>query len=453
MTAENLYDVSQWPECDAHEDVGAVINAIIADVKRRQRAYDPEGGLGRPGATIYIPAGDWRLATQVVVDVSYLRIVGSGHGFVSSSIRFNMDESRWPDLHEVWPGGSRVMVDLPAAPDEDGRAGAAFVVERDGDPRISSVEFEGFCIDGLHFADDGLGVDDNPENSYVNGRTGIYVASPCDSFRVDAMGMVYLEHGLVVRGADALSVHGNFIAECGSCIELRDWGQASKITDNLLGAGYKGRSIYAEHFGGLLVSGNNVFPRGADSVRLDDCARCTVTGNRLHSFYPGMLDLRGRCAENLVAANHLYRAFEPWPPMRMHGNGLDDGYGLLHIEGDRNTVVANHISEVIDPEHLNPVDAPPVVIRVASGTGNYLAANHPVAMTESASIGEDEEDSCYEAQVGAMLANDRAVPIDMTAVKVDAGATGNIVLDSATDAQADLDRAANAFRPIPSVGA
>lgn len=75
--------------------------------------------------------------------------------------------------------------------------------------------------------------------------------------------MVYLEHGLVARGADALSVHDNFIAECGSCVELRDWGQASKITGNLIGAGYKGRSIYAQRFGGLLVSGNNAPPPAA----------------------------------------------------------------------------------------------------------------------------------------------------------------------------------------------
>lgn len=189
-----------------------------------------------------------------------LRIEGDGHGFVSSSIRYNMADDHWPDLHEVWPGGSRVMVDLPARPDADGRAGAAFLVERGGNPRISSVEFSGFDIDGLHFVDDGTGVDANPENSYINGKTGIYVASPCDSFRVEGMGMVYLEHGLVARGADALSVHDNFIAECGSCVELRDWGQASKITGNLIGAGYKGRSIYAQRFGGLLVSGNNAPP-------------------------------------------------------------------------------------------------------------------------------------------------------------------------------------------------
>lgn len=86
------------------------------------------------------------------------------------------------------------MVDLPARPDTDGRAGAAFLVERDGDPRISSVEFSGFNIDGLHFVDDG-GTDSNPENSYVNGRTGVYVASPCDSFRIEGMGMVYPSTG------------------------------------------------------------------------------------------------------------------------------------------------------------------------------------------------------------------------------------------------------------------
>lgn len=452
MTSQNYYDVTDWPEGDPREDIGQVINSIIRDIKKRQTDSDATTGFGKPGATIHIPSGDWRLATQVLIDVSYLRIEGDGHGFVSSSIRYNTDEERWPDLHEIWPGGSRVMVDLPARPDTDGRAGAAFLVERDGDPRISSVEFSGFNIDGLHFVDDG-GTDSNPENSYVNGRTGIYVASPCDSFRIEGMGMVYLEHGLVVRGADALSAHGNFIAECGSCIELRDWGQASKVTDNLLGAGYKGRSIYAQRFGGLLVSGNNVFPRGAESVRLDDCARCTVTGNRLHSFYPGMLDLRGRCAENLVAANHLYRAWEPWPPMQMHGNGLDDSYGLLRVEGTRNTVVANHVSEIIDPEHLEPAGAVPVAIRVSDGSGNYIAANHVVAMTESAVIGDEAADSCFGAQVDAMLANERAVPLDMTAVRIDPSSTGNVVLDTATDAQADMDRSVNAFRPIPAIGA
>src|SRR5699024_5479196 len=103
--------------------------------------------------------------------------------------------------------------------------GAAFYVKREGSPRISSVEFENFCIDGLHFVDDGSGIV-NQENTYTNGKTGIYIAGEQDSFRITGMGLVYLEHGVTVYHADALSIHDNFIAECGSCIELRGWGQA-----------------------------------------------------------------------------------------------------------------------------------------------------------------------------------------------------------------------------------
>ena len=124
----------------------------------------------------------------------------------------------------------------------------------------------------MHFIEDGS-VNTNPENTYTNGKTGIYVASACDSFKITGMGFVYLEHGITIYHADALTIHDNFIAECGNCIELRGWGQASKITDNLIGAGFKGYSIYAQNFGGLLITSNNVFPRGASSIYFDGVSR------------------------------------------------------------------------------------------------------------------------------------------------------------------------------------
>ncbi|MGO6755443.1 right-handed parallel beta-helix repeat-containing protein, partial [Rhizobium ruizarguesonis] len=77
-------------------------------------------------------------------------------------------------------------------------------VKRTGNPRISSVEFADFCIDGLHFMDDGSGQND-AENSYRNGKTGIYVGSANDSFRITGMGLIYLEHGVTVYDADALA--------------------------------------------------------------------------------------------------------------------------------------------------------------------------------------------------------------------------------------------------------
>lgn len=448
MTSPNAYDVTRWPAGDPSKDIGAVINSIIADIKARQADRDIRDG-GKPGAVIYIPPGDYRLATQVLIDISYLRIVGSGHGFTSSSIRFNTPADEIRNWHEIWPGGSRVLVDLPAdMAGDDVRA--AFLVKRDGNPRLSSIEFADFCIDGLHFEDRVGGGD--PENSYRNGKTGIHIASANDSFRITGMGLIYLEHGIVAHHSDALTVDNNFIAECGNCLELRGMGQASKISNNLIGAGYDGHSIFAENFGGLLVSGNNVFPRGRSSVHFSGVARSSITGNRLHSFYPGMLIFSENCSENLVSSNHFLRDREPWAPMKGYDNGLDDQFGLLHINGDNNSVIANHISESIDARFLKPAGQKPVIIRLVSGGGNYVANNHVVATTEPAQEDDAPNSACFATQVEAILSTGSLTRLDVVAVKVEPGSTHNIILDSGSEAQVEIDRAVNAFRGTPVPG-
>ncbi len=444
MVGGNRYDVTTWPVGDPHQDVGEVINSIIADIHRRQTSTDVDDG-GKPGAVIYLPPGDYRLRTQVVIDLSFLRIEGSGHGFTSSSIRFNVPQDQWSDLHELWPGGSRVLVDLPLEDGADQAAGAAFHVEREGSPRISSVEFADFCIDGLHFEPDGSGM--HPENTYRNGKTGIYVAGANDSFRITGMGLVYLEHGLTICNADALSVHDNFIAECGSCVELNGWGQASKITDNLIGAGFHGRSIYAENHGGLLVAANNVFPRGSSSVEFDRVTRSLITSNRLHSFYPGMVVLRGDSSENLVGSNHFLRDHEPWEPFLGVGNGKDDSYGILRISGDDNSVIGNHFSEVIDSQNIRPTGATPVIVRLAAGTGNYVANNHVVAKDVPAR----NSDSAFTAQVDSLLTTEAARRLEVTTVHVDPASTRNTVVDSGDETQVVMSRESNAFRPTPTM--
>ncbi|MDO9397607.1 MAG: NosD domain-containing protein [Herbiconiux sp.] len=448
MSSADRYDVTTWPVGDPADDIGEVLNSIIADIRSRQAGSAGRGAGadgGRPGAVIVIPPGDYRLRTQVVIDISFLRIEGSGHGFTSSSIRFNVPEHEWPDLHELWPGGSRILVDRALADGATELDGAAFVVARDGSPRISSVEFSGFCIDGLHFVADGSAR--HPENTYANGKTGIYVASANDSFRITGMGFVYLENALTVCNADALSIHDNFVAECGSCIELRGWGQASKITDNLVGAGPEGYSIYAENHGGLLITANNVFPRGASSVHLEAVTRSSVTANRLHSFYPGMVVLSGGSSENLVASNHLLRDLEPWEPFLGVDNGLDDLYGLVRVEGNDNSIIGNHVSEVIDAEGIRPAGARPVVIRLASGRGNYVATNHVVGRNVHAATGG----SAFEAQVEALLSTEASDTLTVTAVAVDAASVRNTVLDTGTDAEVLADRTVNAVRPTPTV--
>jgi len=444
MTGANRYDVSTWPVGDPAEDIGEVLNSIIADVKSRQRSTDDDQG-GKPGAVIYIPPGDYHLRTQVVIDISFLRIEGSGHGFTSSSIRFNTPKEEWPALHELWPGGSRILVDIPRSAGEDESSGAAFYIERSGSPRISSVEFVGFCIDGLHFDPDGSERD--PENTYVNGKTGIYVACANDSFRISEMGFIYLEHALTIYNADALSVHDNFLAECGSCIELRGWGQASKVTDNLVGAGFKGYSIYAENHGGLLITANNVFPRGGSSVYLTGVTRSSVTNNRLHSFYPGMVILTGNSSENLVGSNHFLRDREPWTPFVTIDNGLDDDAGLLCVSGNNNSVIGNHFSAVLDLQNVRPLGATPVIIRLIAGSGNFVSSNHVVGVGVHARSG----DSAFSAQVDALLTTEGTDDLSFSSVVVDSESVRNTILDSGSEAQAVMDRAHNAFRATPMV--
>lgn len=443
MAGKNYYDVTDWHVGNPYTDIGEVINSILADIKSRQQETDVNDE-GKPGAVIYIPSGDYHLKTQVKIDISYLKIQGSGHGFVSSSIRYNVPQEQWKDLHDIWPGGSRILVDLKPEKNDE-RSGAAFLVEREGDPRISSVEFENFCIDGLHFVDDGNG---DPENTYVNGKTGIYVASAQDSFRIIGMGIIYLEHGVTLYNSDALSVHDNFIAECGNCVELRGAGQASKITDNLMGAGYRGHSIYAENFGGLLVASNNIFPRGRSIVHFRGVLRSSVTANRFHSFYPGMLIFED-CRENLVSSNHFLRDHEPWPPMQGYDNGLNDDYGLIHIEGSCNSVISNHISETIEMQYLKPAGIKPVVIRLVSGTENYVACNHIVATTQADKKEKEGDSSCFDAQVGALLSMNELVRLSVDAVRVDAASSDNVILDTCRESEAAMDFDINVFRGIP----
>ena len=443
MAGKNYYDVTDWHVGNPYTDIGEVINSILADIKSRQQKTDVNDE-GKPGAVIYIPSGDYHLKTQVKIDISYLKIQGSGHGFVSSSIRYNVPQEQWKDLHDIWPGGSRILVDLKPEKNDE-RSGAAFLVEREGDPRISSVEFENFCIDGLHFVDDGNG---DPENTYINGKTGIYVASAQDSFRITGMGIIYLEHGVTLYNSDALSVHDNFIAECGNCVELRGAGQASKITDNLMGAGYRGHSIYAENFGGLLVASNNIFPRGRSIVHFRGVLRSSVTANRFHSFYPGMLIFED-CRENLVSSNHFLRDHEPWPPMQGYDNGLNDDYGLIHIEGSCNSVISNHISETIEMQYLKPAGIKPVVIHLVSGTENYVACNHIVATTQADKKEKEGDSSCFDAQVGALLSMNELVRLSVDAVRVDAASSDNVILDTCRESEAAMDFDTNVFRGIP----
>lgn len=438
----NEYWVDQWPTGDCFEDLGIVLNSMISDIKSRQSEKNLDN-RGKPGAVIYIPPGDYKLKTPVLIDISFLRIEGKGHGFISSSIRHNMGARELEQANEYWPGGSRVLVEIPSEMGMGDGIQSAFIVSREGTPRISSIEFSNFCIDGLHFEDNGSGL--NPENSYKNGKGGIFVKDPNDSLVISEMGFVYLETAIRVDFADALSIHSNFIAENGTCIELLGWGQASKITNNLLGAGPNGHGIYAENHGGLLVTSNNIFPRGASSITLSNVVRSNISSNRLHSFYPGMVRLIGDCSENLISSNHFVRDNEPWLPFSGVSNGLDDSEGLMVLEGDANTITSNHFSMVEDTSTGHEPLARQTAIRVRKGSRNYISCNNIV----SPRIVPQRSENCVESQVESLTARGAGYASNFSAVIVEVSSYNNTILDTGDETQVicDLDR--NVVRPLP----
>lgn len=132
--------------------------------------------------------------------------------------------------------------------------------------------------------------------------------------------------------------------------------------------------------------------------------------------------------------------------MQKYDNGLDDLFGLLHIDGSNNSVIANHISETMDTQYIKPLAAKPVIINVVSGSGNYIANNHIVATTEMSQINDAPNSACFSTQVGALLSTDNLKALEVTAVRVQRGSVRNTVLDSGSVEQVEMDRTANAFR-------
>ncbi|MGW7287657.1 NosD domain-containing protein [Streptomyces sp. NPDC054847] len=350
--ADTVYDVTTWAGATVspYVDIGTVINQIIADIKSKQTTQ-----TARPGAVIYIPPGHYDLLTRVVVDVSFLQIKGAGHGFLSEAIR---DESPTGSWVETLPGASHIRVK-----NNDGH-NEAFLVSRSGAPatvgRLNSIVFQDFCLDGV-----------SSSKPYLpgNNKIGISFQSDNDAVRIEGMGFVYLAHALIIKGADAPNITNNFIAECGSSIELTAASQVAKITNNFLISAWAGYSIFAENAEGPHISGNTIL--WACNITLRNVNRASITSNKLLSNFPSMIALLDNSSENLISSNHF---------RRVHGDGtstrFDDKFGLVHIAGNKNTLTSNQFSFSVAAGNITPTGQDPTIVLVKSGDNNYLATNH-----------------------------------------------------------------------------
>ena len=352
--AATFYDVTTFQgSISPYQDIGTVINEIIADIKATQTAQTT-----RPGAVIYVPPGHYDLLTRVVIDISFLQIKGAGHGFMSQAIRDDTaDTSQWD---EVLPGGSHIRV-----MNTDGNH-EAFLVAKTGAPaltgRLNSIFFQDFCLNGVH-----------AEKPYSNGKIGISVQSDNDSLRIEGMGFMYLERPLVIKGADAVNITNNFIAETGSCIELTGASIVGKITNNYLISAWAGYSIFAENGEGLLVSGNTILWAG--KIYFNNVSRGNISSNKILSNFPGMIILAGSSKENIISSNQFRRTWGDG-----ESNLLDDTYGLIRIESSGNQISSNIFAFDVPREQLLPdANTVPAIIRITEGDNNYLGLNHIVS--------------------------------------------------------------------------
>jgi inulin fructotransferase (DFA-I-forming) len=347
--APTVYDVTTWPGASVspYTDIGQVINEIIADIHAQQT-----GPTSRPGAVIYIPPGHYLLQTTANIDVGFLTIKGSGHGFMSEAVRDGTNTTNWI---ETLPGSSHVQIV------NNNQVG--FYVNRNTDAvangRLDAIVFQDFCIDGVS--------DSKP---YVpgNGKTGIQVQYDTDSLRIEGMGFVYLAHAIVVRNADAFNITNNFITECGNCIEMVNGSIVGKITNNYLISPWAGNSIFMENNDGVLISGNSLL-WGA-RIQFKAVHRACITSNKFVSNFSGMIVHETECDENLISANQFRRQFGDGGPARN-----DDLYGMVQVNGNFNSVTANSFSFAVPSADIVPAGAAPTIVLVKGGTNNFLATN------------------------------------------------------------------------------
>lgn len=77
-----------------------------------------------------------------------------------------------------------------------------------------------------------------------------------------------------------------------------------------------------------------------------------------------------------------------------------------------------------------------------------MATNNIVALD----VRESTSESCFEAQVSALLSTSKRRALNVITVLVDPNGAGSTVIHSGTDSQVVMDFEVNAFLPTPSPG-
>lgn len=305
-------------------DNGPIISRLIND-------------LPKSGGTIVIPEGDYYVKSPIKVSHSFVTIKGTNDGWRSGVDPANSNGQSFGGSHLILEG-SGDAIDV-ASPDSH---------------RITGVEFQNFGI----------------TNNGSKG-TGINIQSDNDHFVISGMAFKGLETPIKDKGADAIHIEDNIIAENHNGIELTGASQQAIINNNSIGAQPGGSGIFLENANDYNITGNTVYPDGKQGILLYNPVHGTITGNTISSYGTGLITMLssngndsngnfGNCNE--ISGNQL--TINKWNG----GYGYDTKWGAIHISGYGNNISNNTIE-------MDGMPANPTGILIMHGDNNMMNGN------------------------------------------------------------------------------
>ncbi|MEY8661589.1 NosD domain-containing protein [Ligilactobacillus faecis] len=289
---------------------------------------------GKQGGTIYIPTGTYYVKSPITIDRSYISIVGDNSG-----LRSGID----PEDAKSQAGGGGAQIVLSS--------GITGFKIRGDNARLSGVTFKGFQIKGQ--GNNGFGIKGETDTD------GVTIADMV----INNVGM-----GVELKGADAASIHDNWIAETQSCVKLSGSSQQANIANNSMGGQPKGVTLDLENPDRYTISGNNFYPDGSAVINLYNPVHGTITGNTISSYYNGVINMlpnsRGNLGNSNVISSNVI-SVEDW---KKNPAGKDSKWGILHIEGYTNRIDGNSIIANNAPENYSGV-------LIMKGDNNRLDGN------------------------------------------------------------------------------
>ena len=294
--------------------------------------------LPKSGGTILIPEGDYYIKSPIKVNHSFVTIQGTNDGWRSGVDKDNNNGQSFGGSHLVLVG-----------------SGDAIDVQSPDSNRITGCSFQNFSITG--------------SNSQ---GTGINVLSDNDHFTISGMAFRGLDTPIKDKGADAIQIVNNIVAENKNGIALTGASQQAIIEGNSIGAQPGGSSLFMENPGMYTISGNTIYPDGKQNILLYNPVHGTITGNTITSYGTGlitMLSSKGNDSDgdfgncNTITGNTLI--INKWNG----GYGYDNKWGVMHIDGFGNTIAGNTLEMDACPDNTTG-------ILIMHGNDNMIAVNN-----------------------------------------------------------------------------